>query len=44
MGNGVGARWVYGADGVGYDLLATRQLDTYQRNGDGSAIYGFRAR
>ena len=26
---------VYGADGVEYDLAATRQLETYERNGFG---------
>jgi formate--tetrahydrofolate ligase len=30
------AREVYGADGVDYDLVAARQLDSYERNGFGS--------
>jgi formate--tetrahydrofolate ligase len=29
------ARRVYGADGVDYDLVAARQLDSYERNGFG---------
>ena len=29
------AKRVYGADGVDYDLLASRQLDSYERNGFG---------
>jgi formate--tetrahydrofolate ligase len=27
---------VYGADGVDYDLVAARQLDSYERNGFGN--------
>ncbi|QYN31902.1 formate--tetrahydrofolate ligase [Pseudonocardia sp. DSM 110487] len=30
------ARKVYGADGVDYDLVAARQLDSYERNGFGN--------
>ncbi|HJU97479.1 MAG TPA: formate--tetrahydrofolate ligase [Jiangellaceae bacterium] len=30
------ARRVYGADGVDYDLVASRQLDSYERNGFGA--------
>jgi formate--tetrahydrofolate ligase len=30
------AREVYGADGVDYDLVAARQLDSYERNGFGN--------
>jgi formate--tetrahydrofolate ligase len=30
------ARQVYGADGVDYDLVAARQLDSYERNGFGN--------
>jgi formate--tetrahydrofolate ligase len=30
------AKRVYGADGVDYDLKASRQLDTYERNGFGN--------
>jgi formate--tetrahydrofolate ligase len=29
------AKRVYGADGVDYDMAATRQIDTYERNGFG---------
>jgi formate--tetrahydrofolate ligase len=30
------ARQVYGADGVDYDLVAARQIDSYERNGFGN--------
>ncbi|GAA5116790.1 formate--tetrahydrofolate ligase [Pseudonocardia adelaidensis] len=30
------ARRVYGADGVDYDLVASRQIDSYERNGFGN--------